>query len=181
MLRDEKQVSEKLGLLGLRPDCKIIFYDRSDLHTSCRALWMMKMFGHPPQLLYILDGGFAAWEKYKGKVEAGEPTLASKSYPVKFQEKYVRSLEQMKKNLHAAGAEALSEQVLDARSAVRFAGGEEPRPNLRRGHMPGSFCFPYHVVLITKVFFYRLKNCASGLKVLRLISIIQPSPFAAQG
>jgi len=141
LTHDEKHAAELLGALGLRPDCKIIFYDRSDFHSSCRALWMMKMFGHPPQLLYILDGGFAAWENQNGKLESGEVQTAAKSYPVKFQDKYLRTLSQMTQNiLHP------TEQVIDARHAIRYSGGTEPRPNLRSGHIPGSFCFPFTVL-----------------------------------
>jgi thiosulfate/3-mercaptopyruvate sulfurtransferase len=149
--RDEKSSADLLGALGLRPDCKIIFYDRSELHTSCRALWMMKVLGHPSQLLYILDGGMAAWEKFGGKVESGEVQMAAKTYPVKWQEKYLRTLSQMKDNLSTS-----KEQVLDARSAVRYAGGAEPRAGLRVGHLPGSFCFPFAAVFDKEVYFLPL-------------------------
>jgi thiosulfate/3-mercaptopyruvate sulfurtransferase len=38
-------------------------------------------------------------------------------------------------------------QVLDARSAGRFAGTEpEPRPGLRGGHIPGSLNLPYETL-----------------------------------
>src|SRR6202042_262315 len=41
-----------------------------------------------------------------------------------------------------------SVQVVDARSAARFAGkAPEPRPGLRSGHMPGSFNVPFDRVL----------------------------------
>lgn len=141
LTRDEKQISEHLGALGIRPDCKIIFYDRSEMHTSCRALWMMKVFGHSSQLLYILDGGLQAWETFGGKCESGEPVVTAKTYAPKFQEKYLRTLAQMKDNqLHP------KEQVIDARHPIRYAGGPEPRPGLRLGHMPGSYCFPYSVL-----------------------------------
>lgn len=138
--RDEKLIAEQLGALGLRPDCKVILYDRSEFHSSCRALWMLKLFGHSPQLLYILDGGLDAWEKYEGKVESGESPVTAKSYSVKFQEQYCRSLAQMKANLQSP-----AEQVIDARHAIRYTGGKEPRPGIRSGHIPGSFCFPFIV------------------------------------
>src|SRR5687767_4248989 len=48
LIRDEKLISERLGALGIRDDFKIIFYDNSDLHTACRALWMLRVFGHNP-------------------------------------------------------------------------------------------------------------------------------------
>ncbi len=39
-------------------------------------------------------------------------------------------------------------QVLDARSAARFAGSEpEPRPGCRAGHIPGSLNAPYDLLL----------------------------------
>ena len=41
-----------------------------------------------------------------------------------------------------------SAQIVDARSAERFAGkAPEPRPGLRSGHMPGSFNVPFERVL----------------------------------
>lgn len=163
LTRDEKQIAAQLGVLGLRPDCKIIFYDRSDYHTSCRALWMMKVFGHSPQLLYILDGGLAAWERYGGKCESGEPTVAPKAYALKFQEKYVRSLVQMKENLQQS-----REQVLDARHPVRYTGGPEPRPGLRSGHIPGSFCFPYSVIFDAEGFFLPLEKIRRRLEGITL-------------
>lgn len=141
LLQDEARVAEQLGGLGLRTDCKIILYDRSEHHTSCRALWMLKMYGHPPQLLYILDGGLPAWEKFGGKFESEEPNVAPKTITIKLQQQYFRTLAQMKKNVSHP-----TEQVLDARHAVRYAGGAEPRAGLRTGHIPGSFCFPFTAV-----------------------------------
>ena len=138
LLHDEKIISEKLSELGIRNDYKIILYDNSSLHTACRALWMLKVFGHSPQLLYVLDGGFAAWNKYGGKLESGEATFTPKPYTAQFQPEFVRTLSQMKANLHNP-----KEQVIDLRHAVRYAGGPESRPNLRQGHIPGSFSFPF--------------------------------------
>jgi thiosulfate/3-mercaptopyruvate sulfurtransferase len=138
LMQDEKTLGDLLGAMGIRNDYKIILYDNSALHTSCRALWMLKVFGHNPQLLYILDGGLAAWNAYNGKTEAGEPTVSAKNYTVNLQKQYLRSLAEMKQNLQQPTA-----QVIDVRHAVRYAGGPEAKPNLRQGHIPGSFSFPY--------------------------------------
>lgn len=139
LLRDESLISQKLGELGITNEHKIIFYDNSSLHTSCRALWMMKVFGHNPHLLYILDGGFAAWRKYGGKIENQAPrNIVRRNYQVNFQAQLVRTLVQIKTNLHHP-----TEQLIDTRHAIRYCGGVEHRPNLRQGHIPGSFCFPY--------------------------------------
>src|SRR5579872_2723452 len=172
LIHDEKIINEKLGKLGIRDDYKIIFYDNSDLHSSCRALWMMRIFGHNPHQLYILDGGLNAWEKYGGKLISGETTTAAKSYSAKFQSDLLHSLNDIKKNLatHA-------EQVIDLRHAVRFAGGPESRPGLRSGHIPDSFSFPY------TSFFDKQTKCFLPLekirKLLSEISIDLKSPIIA--
>lgn len=143
LLRNEDEISRLLGeCLGITNDHKIILYDNSNLHTSCRALWMLEVFGHNPNLLYILDGGYSAWEKAGGKFESGEAKASSsKKYQVNFVASKIRSLVQMKTNLHHP-----LEQVVDMRHPVRFAGGKEHRPNLRSGHIPGSYCFPYFIM-----------------------------------
>ncbi|VVC76778.1 3-mercaptopyruvate sulfurtransferase [Aquicella siphonis] len=145
LTRNESAISEKIGALGITNEHKVIFYDRSSLHTSCRALWMFKTFGHNPGQLYILDGGYAAWEKYGGKIDSGEPrNVSAKPYAVNFEAHNIRSLVQMKNNLHHP-----SEQVVDVRHPVRYAGGQEIRIGLRSGHIPNSFCFPYFTMFET--------------------------------
>lgn len=139
LTRDENLIAEKLGALGISNDHKVIFYDNSKMHTSCRAVWMMKVFGHNSNLLYIMDGGLEAWDKFGGKIEAAAPKEATaKTYNVAYQGHLVRTLLQIKENLHHP-----HEQVIDVRNPVRYAGGPESRPGLRSGHIPGSFCFPF--------------------------------------
>ncbi|OGT42230.1 MAG: hypothetical protein A3F42_01330 [Gammaproteobacteria bacterium RIFCSPHIGHO2_12_FULL_37_34] len=139
LIRDENHISQKMCELGITNEQKIIFYDQSNLHTSCRAIWMFKVFGYNPNQLYLLDGGFKTWEMYGGKTETGDTrNSVSKSCTINFESRFIRTLMQMKNNLHHP-----TEQVIDMRHAVRFAGGLEPRVGVRSGHIPGSFSFPY--------------------------------------
>lgn len=139
LIRDEALIAEKIGALGITEEHKVIIYDNSPLHSSCRALWMFKVFGHNPSQLYILDGGYDAWEKYGGKAETGESrSINAKNYPVQFQAHCIRTLVEMKMNLHHP-----REQVVDMRHPVRYAGGPEQRSDMRSGHIPGGFSFPY--------------------------------------
>lgn len=138
LLLDPTWLNEKLGALGIRNDYKIICYDNSKLHSACRALWMFKVWGHHPNQLYWLDGGLAAWQRYGGKLESGDAPQASKHYNVHLQPQLIRHLEEIKKNLTTE-----TEQLVDMRSAIRFAGGPEKRPGLRAGHIPHSICMPY--------------------------------------
>lgn len=139
LTRDEALIAAKLGEHGITNEHRVIFYDNSSMRTSCRAFWMFKVFGHPVHSMFVLDGGLAAWEKYGGRVETGEakPVLA-KTYEVTYLAQYIRTLVQLKTNLHHP-----TEQVVDVRNPIRFAGGPESRATLRSGHIPGSFCFPF--------------------------------------
>ncbi|HVE43586.1 MAG TPA: sulfurtransferase [Gammaproteobacteria bacterium] len=138
LIRDEEKISRCVGALGITNEHKIVLYDNSPMHSSCRALWMFKVFGHLSNQLYILDGGLASWKRYGGKIEAGEQRpVNARPYTVTFEPRYLRTLMQMKTNLHHP-----KEQVVDMRHPVRYAGGAEDRPYLRSGHIPGSFSFP---------------------------------------
>jgi len=164
LIRNEDVISKKVGALGISNDHKIIFYDKSNLHTSCRALWMFKFFGHNPNQLYILDGGLAAWEKFGGKIETGDAkNVSAKSYTVNFEAQYLRSLVQMKTNLKHP-----TEQVIDLRHPVRFAGGKEHREGVRSGHIPSSFSFPYFTMFENDGLFKpieRIRKQLSGISV----------------
>lgn len=158
LLQDEKIISEKLGQIGIRNDYKIIFYDNSKLHTSCRALWMMKIFGHNPHQLYILDGGLAAWEKYIGKIEQGQSSITPKKYSAKLQYVPLRTLAHMKENLLSQ-----KNQVVDLRHPIRFAGGPEIRPGIRPGHIPNSISFPFSEFFDKEGFFKPLDKLRKQL------------------
>lgn len=158
LLLDEKLISEKLSALGIRNDFKIIFYDNSDLHSACRAVWMMKMFGHASNQLYILDGGLHAWEKFKGKTASGEATPKQKTYTAKIDRQYLRTLTQMKQNLAQP-----TEQVIDVRHAVRFSGGNKSREGIRKGHIPGSVNCPYPVFFDKNHYFLPLNKIRQKL------------------
>ena len=138
LITDEKAISEMLGSMGIRNDYKIIFYDNSGLHSAYRAAWMMKYFGHNPHLIYVLDGGLDAWDKYIGKTTTGTTSATPRKYQAKLQSQCIVALKDMKENLQHQQT-----QVIDVRHALRYAGGPEPRPGLRSGHIPGSSSFPY--------------------------------------
>jgi len=71
-------------------------------------------------------------------VEDLPPLPRERHFTARRNDLLVRDVDQMRANLTSH-----REQVLDARSAVRFNGTEpEPRPGLRGGHIPGSLNVP---------------------------------------
>lgn len=160
LTHDTSRIATLLRELGVSSDDKIIFYDQSDLHSSCRAWWMFRMFGHDPEKLFVLNGGLQAWKRFGGKVDAGPARFSpSKMYKVDWQAQFLRSLSDMKQNVREP-----RDQVIDARHPVRFAGGAEPRPNLRVGHIPGSYSFPFMTMFDASGDFKSLKRIEAQLR-----------------
>lgn len=139
---DSATVTPAFAALGMLPNQPIVFYDRSELHTACRAYWIFRLWGFSPARLFILDGGFNTYNKQGFIISAGVPTKKATGTPpvVSLQSGLLKTLDQIKDHLHHPKA-----QIVDLRHPVRFAGGPETRSGVRCGHIPGSFCFPWFV------------------------------------
>lgn len=155
------QVSAVFKTLGIDTDRSIVFYDRSDLHTACRAYWLFRLWGFPIGSLFVLDGGFDHYDKQGFVTASGVSPIHDQALSISFQPRLYKSLAQMKSQLVDRTA-----QVIDLRHAVRFAGGPESRAGLRRGHIPGSFCFPFSAFFNKEHLFLPLE------KIIRRISDI---------
>ena len=87
----------------------------------------------------MLDGGLAKWRAEGRPVDDRPGTPREAHFTARQNNLLVRDLDQIRSNLVAR-----REQVIDARSAGRFAGTEpEPRAGLRGGHVPQSVNLPY--------------------------------------
>lgn len=136
MLPDAGTFARAAGLLGLNVDDRIVVYDNSPHHSAARAWWTLRIFG--ARNVAVLDGGFAKWLAEDRPVAAGEPARRDGTFQASADLGQVRSLQQVRDNL-AGGRE----QLVDARSASRFAGSlPEPRPGVEPGHIPGSVNLP---------------------------------------
>jgi len=138
MLPDPEILGRNIGGLGIGNDDRVVVYDGSGTNLSAaRVWWTLRVAGH--DAVSVLDGGLGRWRAEGHPVESGEVTRAPARFEVRWRAGLVASLDQVRR-----GLETGSIQVLDARSAGRFAGTEpEPRPGLRSGHMPGARNLPY--------------------------------------
>ena len=99
--------------------------------------------GFNPLCVAVLDGGFQKWKAEGREVDDHPPAPAERHFTARLNSMMVRDIEQVRRNI-----EEREEQVLDARSRGRFAATEpEPRPELRRGHIPGSTSLPFNELL----------------------------------
>jgi thiosulfate/3-mercaptopyruvate sulfurtransferase len=132
MLPGPKEFAVAVGALGIGDKDTIVVYDGLGLFSSPRVWWTFRLFGAKD--VFILDGGLPAWTKEGRKTEAGEVKRPARTFTAEMETGAVAMLGDVQMALNDR-----SVQVVDARSAGRFAGRDpEPRPGLRGGHMPGA-------------------------------------------
>jgi thiosulfate/3-mercaptopyruvate sulfurtransferase len=143
MLPDGVKFSSRMRRLGLGDGTRIVLYDNNKYSASARAWWMLRLFGHPE--VAVLDGGLAKWRAEGRPVTDAPVTPKAAHFTARQNNLLLRDLAQMRANVLSR-----REQVVDARSAGRFAGTEpEPRAGLRGGHIPGSVCLPHLELIAT--------------------------------
>ncbi len=137
MMPGPDQFGEQAGALGIGENDTIVVYDAVGLYSAPRVWWSFLIFG--AKNAFILDGGFPAWKAEGRPVEAGEVKREKRTFNATMDTAAVAMVADVQMALNDGSA-----QVVDARSAGRFAGKEpEPRPGTRAGRIPGSLNVPF--------------------------------------
>ncbi len=141
MLPGPDQFGKAAGALGISENDTIVVYDGSGLYSAPRVWWTFRIFG--AKNVYILEGGLPAWKAEGRPTESGEVKREPRSFQAEMDTGAVAMQSDVQMALNDGSA-----QIVDARSAGRFAGSDpEPRQNLRSGHMPGSFNVPFGEII----------------------------------
>ncbi|WP_029593604.1 3-mercaptopyruvate sulfurtransferase [Franconibacter pulveris] len=128
--------------LGVSSDKHLVVYDEGNLFSAPRAWWMLRAFG--VQNVSILAGGLAEWQRDGYPLIEGEVSLPEGDFEVKFDDSQIKRLPEVLLASHEKTA-----QLVDARPAARFnAEADEPRPGLKRGHIPGALNVPWTDLVI---------------------------------
>ena len=137
MLPGPEQFAAAVGALGIGSGDRVAVYDVRGVVSAARVWWTFRAFGH--EAVAVLDGGLRKWRAEGRTVESGAAKPTPRVFSARPRPELVRDLDAMRANIASHAT-----QVLDARSAGRFAGTEpEPRAGLRGGHIPGSRNLPY--------------------------------------
>ena len=141
MLPPAEKFSSRVRKLGLGDGVRIVVYDQRGILSAPRVWWTFRTFGHSD--VAVLDGGLAKWLDEDRPIEDGPGRAGERHFTARMNTFMVRNKDQILRNIESG-----REQVLDARSAGRFAGdAEEPRPGLRSGRIPGSLNLPFTELL----------------------------------
>lgn len=137
MLPTPASFAAAMGAFGVADDAAIVVYDDRGVFSAARVWWTFKAMGH--RTVSVLDGGLKAW------LDEGRPTTAQPTAP---QPRLYKTRENISGVATAddvrRAAQGRDTLILDARPTARFfAQADEPRPGLRRGHIPHSRSLPF--------------------------------------
>jgi len=136
MLPSADTFSRQMAQLGVSDSAPIVVYEQDGVYSAPRAWWMLRTFG--AREVHLLDGGLRAWREAGLPTQSGEVRRPAAHFVARPDPGAVISLSQIRQMLSKRA------QVVDARSAGRFAGTlPEPRPGLSSGHMPGGISIPF--------------------------------------
>ncbi|MFN2316772.1 MAG: sulfurtransferase, partial [Gemmatimonadales bacterium] len=139
MLPSPEHFRATMESLGVDSTSRVVVYDGSGTQMSApRLWWMLRAYGHDQ--VAVLDGGMTVWRAQGLPIESGEPGAPpTVNFVPRRRPELVRSRADVILALDAGDA-----TMVDARSQERFQGlGDEPRAELRRGHMPGACNLPF--------------------------------------
>ncbi len=138
MLPEPATAGRQVGALGIADHDTVVVYDGSGTQmTAPRVWWHLKVIGH--HRVAVLDGGLAKWRAEGRPVEPGRVTRAGVSHSVNWRGDLIRDRTAVER---LVGTERPG--LVDARAAGRFLGQDpEPRPGLKRGHIPGAVNVPF--------------------------------------
>lgn len=141
MLPSPEKFAARMRKLGLGDGNRIVVYDAHGMMSAARVWWELRAFGHKD--VAVLDGGLPKWLAEGRPTEDLPPMPRERHFTARFDHSQVRDMAQIRANI-----DSRREQVLDARSAGRFAGTEpEIWPGRRPGHIPGSLNLPFTELL----------------------------------
>lgn len=141
MMPPAEKFASRVRNLGLGDGNRIIVYDSVGIYSAARAWWMFRFHGH--EEVAVLDGGLPKWLAEGHPVDDMPPVPKMRHFTPRLNWLLLRNADQV-----AQASATSGELIVDARAGARFRGeAEEPRPGLRRGHIPGAVNLPFNRVL----------------------------------
>lgn len=142
MMPGADQFEREARKLGINQRSTLVVFDNMGIFSAPRAWWMFKAMGF--DRVGVLNGGLPAWKKSGGKLSDHYAHASEEGdFRAEPRDNYFCDVSRLQ-----AGLASGELRIIDARSADRFfARVDEPRPGLRRGHIPGADNLPFESLL----------------------------------
>ena len=158
MMPSAEKFASRVKKLGLGDGLRLVIYDSLGIFSAPRVWWMFRHMGHED--VVVLDGGLPAWVAAGHPLEDIPPIARERHFTVRRRADLIRDMDQVAVKLETGSA-----QLVDARSAGRFAGtAPEPREGLPSGHMKGARNVPFSGLLTSDG---KLKDTADLSELMR--------------
>lgn len=131
-LPDPDRFGDTVRMSGINEGDTVVVYDDAQGTSAARAWWLLRHAGL--DRTYLLDGGLAAWRAAGLPLQAGEVIPRPGSARTSWGRMPVLDMD-------AAAGLPQHGLLLDARSAARYRGEEEPL-DPQAGHIPGAISAP---------------------------------------
>lgn len=128
-----EQLANKLGSLGINATTQVVAYDDCGGAMASRCWWLLRYLGH--EKVALLDGGINAWLQCSEVFETTVPNTRTVTFKADVDSHQNLAVDQI---LAAQNDGAV---LVDARSAERFRGEQEPIDPVA-GHIPGALNRP---------------------------------------
>ncbi len=136
-----EKFTSRMRSLGIGDGHQVVVYDGAGLFSAARVWWLFRLMGNNDAA--VLDGGFPKWRAENRPVEDTPPVSRERNMTAQRRAHLVKDAAQIAAVVERGGA-----QIADARAPERFRGeAPEPRPGLRKGHIPGARNVPFATLL----------------------------------
>ena len=135
-LPDPARLQERLREWGVNQDSTVLLYDDGPGAFAARAWWLLAWLGKRDGV-YLLDGGFQAWQAAGLPVTTQIDEPARGNFTARPDASLVLDADSLSRRLRDP---ALT--LIDARALPRFRGEVEPLDPVA-GHIPGACCAPF--------------------------------------
>lgn len=131
----------RMRAMGVGDGHQVVVYDTGGTTVATRTWWTFRLMGFND--IAVLDGGLPKWQAEGRPVEDMPPIVRDRHMTVRRQNHLVKDVTQV-----AAASKLGDYEIIDVRARGRFIGeDDEPRPGLRKGHIPGSKNLPWNDLL----------------------------------
>lgn len=133
-LPDADILAQRLGAWGIDDYAQVVVYDQVGGAIAARLWWLLRWLGH--EAVAVLDGGWQRWCAEQRPVTAVAPAPEARRFVPRPNPDAWLSGEEV-----ARLAQGRAITLVDARSAERFRGEQEPIDPIA-GHVPGALNRP---------------------------------------